>query len=297
MTIKNLIISGGGSVGFRYLGILSYLINNSYIDSKKIENIFATSVGAFLATAICLGYDIETIKNYFIDKSWKDVFNISPLQIFGAYRNKGFFSNIHFEEMISPLLKGKGLNINITLKELFEYSKINLYFNSVEINNINNFETIIISHHNFPDIPLVKALQMTSAIPYLIEPVCIDQKCYIDGAFLINCLSKICLSYGCREDETLSISYILDKDVVKKYTQINEESNIFDFFYMFNFKIVNYLLLLDPPHNLTNQITIQLNQSPIDNKLINQLSKSKELRKEWFKDGENDAITFLNTRS
>ena len=296
MTIKNLVISGGGAVGFRYLGILSYLMNKSYIHCKEIENIFATSVGALLATAICLGYDTETIQNYFVDRPWQEVFKITPLQILYAYKSKGIFSHIHYEQCLSPLLKGKGLNINITLKELFEYSKINLYFNSVEINNIHNFETIIISHHNFPNISLINALQMTSSIPYLIEPICIDQKCYTDGGLLINYLSKYCLSNNCKEEETLGLTYVLDKEYKKENSIINEESTMFDFFYMFNFKISSYLVSLDPPPTLANQITLQLNQSPVDNKLMNDLLTTKELRKSWFKDGENDAIVFLNSK-
>ena len=296
MTIKNLVISGGGAVGFRYLGILSYLINKSYINCKEIENIFATSIGSFLATSICLGYDMETIINYFVDRPWQEVFKISPLQVLCAYKSKGIFSSIHYEQILSPLLKGKGLNINITLKELFEYSKINLYFNSVEINNINNFETIIISHHNFPDLSLIKVLQMTSSIPYLIEPICIDQKCYTDGGLLINYLSKYCLSNNCKEEETLGLTYMLDNEYNKEDCKINEESTMFDFFYMFNFKISSYLVSLDPPPALANQIVLQLSKSPIDTKLMNDILTTKELRKTWFKDGENDAITFLNSK-
>ena len=65
---------------------------------------------------------------------------------------------------------------------------------------------------------------------------------------------------------------------------------------MFNFKISSYLVSLDPPPTLANQIILQLSKSPIDNKLMNDLLTTKELRKTWFKEGENDAITFLNSK-
>ena len=71
---------------------------------------------------------------------------------------------------------------------------------------------------------------------------------------------------------------------------------MFDFFYLFNFKISNYLGSLDPAPTLANQITLQLSQSPVDNKLMNDLLTTKELRKAWFKDGENDAMVFLNSK-
>ena len=65
---------------------------------------------------------------------------------------------------------------------------------------------------------------------------------------------------------------------------------------MFNFKISSYLVSLDPPPALATQIVLQLSKSPIDTKLMNDILTTKELRKTWFKDGENDAIIFLNSK-
>ena len=54
MTIKHLIISGGGPIGFRYLGALQHLEQKGIWKLEDIQTIYATSIGTILAIMICL---------------------------------------------------------------------------------------------------------------------------------------------------------------------------------------------------------------------------------------------------
>ena len=45
MTIKHLVISGGGPIGMAYLGALEYLHDEGFWKLDEIESIYATSIG------------------------------------------------------------------------------------------------------------------------------------------------------------------------------------------------------------------------------------------------------------
>lgn len=297
MTIKHLVISGGGPLCIRYLGCLKILLNESYITMSNIENIYCTSSGSLVATALALRYNIDIIQDYFINRPWHEVFKISPLQVLEYYKSKGVFSKHQFELFLSPLLKGKDLDPNITLKDFYEYSKIHIHFNCVEMND-ETIQPVSISHTNFPDLPLKHALQMTSSIPFLIEPLVIDNKLYIDGGLLTNYTSNICLEDGHKEEECLGLWFKVDdpssqeNDTIK----VNTDLNLFHFFYLYNYKINQYLLNLNKPQELTSQIKCVLQKRPMNIEVSQEILKNKELRKTWWEDGENDAKQYLNSR-
>ena len=68
MTIKHLVISGGGPVMFRAMGALQKLEEDNFWNRKDTQSIFGTSAGAFVAVIICLNYDWDTILKYFVER-------------------------------------------------------------------------------------------------------------------------------------------------------------------------------------------------------------------------------------
>ena len=70
MTIKHLVISGGGVCGFTFWGMLKECIKHNVILYDNIETITSTSAGSFLAVIIALKYDINLIDDYFIKRPW-----------------------------------------------------------------------------------------------------------------------------------------------------------------------------------------------------------------------------------
>ena len=81
MTIKHLIISGGGTIGFRFLSALQTLNNENYWNINEIESIYGTSIGSMIGAMICLKYDWETLNNYLINRPWHDSIKITPKQL------------------------------------------------------------------------------------------------------------------------------------------------------------------------------------------------------------------------
>jgi predicted acylesterase/phospholipase RssA len=76
MTIKHLVISGGGHVLFQTLGAIQHLCENNFIDISNVESIFGTSAGALIGAIICMKFDWETVNDYLIKRPWHDLFKI-----------------------------------------------------------------------------------------------------------------------------------------------------------------------------------------------------------------------------
>ena len=66
MTIKHIVISGGGEVGFIIQGMLTKLYNNNVWYHSDIKSIYSTSIGTLIGLGIVLKIDIETINKYIL---------------------------------------------------------------------------------------------------------------------------------------------------------------------------------------------------------------------------------------
>ena len=130
MTIKHLVISGGGPLGLRYLGALEKLESEGFWKFDNIESIYGTSIGAIIGTFICLKYDWETLNKYIIERPWQDAFKLNPKQIFDSYYNKGLFDKKLVEIIFKPLLQAKNIELNVTNPPRLFISCIKLTTNS-----------------------------------------------------------------------------------------------------------------------------------------------------------------------
>ena len=54
MTIKHLVISGGGPAMIQSLAAIQQLEENGFVNMKNIETIYGTSAGALVGILICL---------------------------------------------------------------------------------------------------------------------------------------------------------------------------------------------------------------------------------------------------
>jgi len=194
MTINHIIISGGMHKFMSAYGLLKELNNKKVWNISEIKTLYATSSGSFLVVILCLLYDWDTIDDYIIKRPWEQFFKISPMQFFDIFKTKGLYNmqhtNKYLEDMIKPLLYGKNLKLNITLKELYEYSKIEIHLYSLEINE---FKLHDLSYKTHPDLKVIDAIYMSGAYPIILAPFCRDGKCFIDGGLMLNCPIQRCV--------------------------------------------------------------------------------------------------------
>jgi len=226
MTIKHLVISGGGPSGLMAYGIASRLAKKDFWNLANIKSIYGCSIGAYMGVIFSLGYEWEWLDDYFIKRPWEKLIAASTTRIIDIYEKKCLINEHFFIEAITPLLRAKDLSDTITLKELYDYNKIEIHMYATNINGY-LLDKVDLSYISYPDLSLIKALRMTMSFPIIFEPIYIDDACYIDGGLMNNFPLNDCIDQQkCEEDEILAF-----KNNWKKSNHcINEKSSIIDFF-------------------------------------------------------------------
>jgi len=286
MTIKHLVISGGGPIMVQVLGAIQHLEKNNFIDMKNIESIYGTSAGAIVGILICLKYDWETINDYIIKRPWHDVFSIKVQNIFDAYTKKGVFDNKIIEKCFRPLLDAKDISLDITLEEFYKFSNIELHLFSFEINE---YKVQDISHITHPTLPLMTAIQMTCALPVLLSPVCIDNKCYIDGGMSSNYPLIYCIESGKIHDEILGFKNKYNDN--KSY--VNCESTLLDFLVNFLFKAIFSLNTDNNQPSIKYEVICNADFMTLN--ILRTALSNIDVRKDLFNNGVNTATDFLSS--
>jgi len=284
-TIKHLVIAGGGQTLMQSLGAICYLDQQKFLSLNQIESIYGTSAGAILAAMLALKFEWDTLNDFILKRPWHKTFPISIHQCLEAYSKKGFFDETAFRKVFKPLFDAKDISLDITLKEFYELTHVNLHIFTFEVMT---FEKVELSHVSYPDLSLIKALHMSSALPIVFDPVFMDGKCYIDGGLNCNYPLEDCLNKGVNEDEVVGFCNEYKKD---EKSQIDEDSNIINFIVSFFFKMVGAFSTDKRQKKIANEVRYEADAINVD--ILMDALYSFESRQLLFKSGEDAAKQFL----
>ena len=290
MPIKHLVFSGGGPTVYKYLGALQQLEGANVFNSANIESVYGTSAGGMLGVVLSCKYDWTTIIDYFVKRPWHHAFKITPNDLFNVYEKKGIINQTFIDILFKPLFDAKDIPMNITMKGLFELSGIDLHLFTLELNS---FEICDISHKTHPDLSVLTAVHMTSAIPVLFSPVCIEGKCYVDGGLVINYPLKYCL-----KDHSDEVNDILAFKNVYDIAggSIGEDSNVVDVVVSICQHLMTRMNLLTIPDIcLPNQINQPSSGLSVD--YFQKTLESEDFRRELVEDGTKTACSFITKLS
>jgi|LauGreSuBDMM15SN_2_FD.fasta_scaffold00334_9 predicted acylesterase/phospholipase RssA len=285
MPIKHLVISGGGPIMVQVLGAIQTLESSEFLSMKEIESIYGTSAGAIVGVLICLKYDWDTINDYIIKRPWQDVFPIKVQNIFDAYTKKGIFDIKTIEKCFKPLLDAKDISMDINLLEFYELTNIELHLFSFEINEYKAHDISYLTH---PSLKLLTAIQMTCSLPILVTPVCLEDKCYIDGGVTCNYPLGVCIESGKDPNEIFGFKNKYNKN---KNT-VNSESNLLDFVLNFLFKAIFSLSTDEIQPKITNEIVFDSDHLSLE--VLRNSLNSVEVRRELFNNGIEVAKYFIS---
>lgn len=292
MTIKHLVISGGGPTGLLAYGAVSHLAKKDFWKLSDIKSIYGCSIGAYMGVVISLGYEWEWLDDYFIKRPWEKLAASAAMHLTDIYEKKAIINDLFLSGAILPLLRAKELSETITLKELYDYNSIDIHMYSTNINT-SILTNVDISHTTHPDLLLITALQMTMAFPLVFKPVCADEACYVDGGLLNNYPLNDCLvQQKCNCDEILAFKNIYKN--LHLTQNITEKSSIFEFF----FTIIRKMQMTINTDTEQNEENIKyIMHCNIDeltrfDKWAEAIS-SKEMRKEVIENGANQADLFM----
>jgi predicted acylesterase/phospholipase RssA len=232
MTIRHLVIPGGGPTGFQALGALQELEQTGFWKIEDIKTIYATSVGTIISVLIALKFDWPSIIDYVVLRPWHETFPIDIQQVIGVYYKKGLFDTSVIELFYRPFFETKDISLNITMREFYELTNIELHMFSLELND---FEIKDINYVTFPDLPIVKAVHMSCSLPGIMTPVCFDEKCFVDGGFISNYPIKFCVEKEKNVEEILGIQNIYTDSHTKNIT---DDSTMLDYIMHFIIKLI-----------------------------------------------------------
>jgi len=286
MTIKHLVISGGGPIMIQIMSAIQELERKDFLNMENIETIYGTSAGAIIGIMISLKFDWETLNDYIIKRPWHDVFPIKVQNILDAYTKKGIFDIKTIEKCFKPLFDAKDIPLDINMEDFYQLTKIELHMFSFEVNE---YKVIDISYKTHPQLKLLQAIQMTSALPILVTPVLIQDKCFIDGGVGCNYPLSFCIDSGKEPDEILGFK--------NKYSDersyINSESTLLDYILSFLYKAIfnihnNYVQPI-----IKNEVICDASYLTID--VFKSTLSNIDVRRELFEKGKQAANKFLDT--
>ena len=278
--IKCIVISGGGAMIYHMLGIMNELITNKKINIDNVTSFYGSSSGAIISLVLSLGYNITDINNYFLDRPWDKLVKTDIFQLIGSFTSLGIISKDILVAALEPLLKGKDLSMNTTLKELYEFNKKDIH---IFATNITDGISIDLSHETYPDWTIIEAIQSSVCIPGVIQPLIKDNKCFVDGCvvthFPIMYATKIF-----ENNEILGIRTCPGNEQEDESKDINFK-NIFDFFYyMIQKTHSNFVVNHEDISGIDNIIDVhKYAYEMVD---IFSVLNSKDKRYEYFREGK-----------
>ena len=287
-TIKHLVFSGGAYRGIYMIGALNKLIKEEFIKLDEIKTIHCVSVGSLIASCICLKLDFNNLSEFVINKPWDKLFDFNTEYLFKLTTSIGLYDINIFYDIYSNILKWKGLKKDITLKELFLLSNIELYIYST---NLYSWKKECFSYKTHPDLKLIEAVYMSSTLPCVFTPLFMNNTYYLDGGLINSYPLNECLDCSFNKNEILSI--VVKNERSNEILNNNNNNNIFTF----GWSILNNILNKGQDDYYKNgSIKYEL-IIPCQNLNFNEaikMIKEKSNREEIINEGEKYANLFLN---
>lgn len=168
--MNDLFIGAGGYSGIMFIGVLEYLCEKKLLDLK---NLFACSIGTLIGALFASGIEPKQMLSMFLELDLNEIvkYNISNIST-----NSCLLDDSLLENLIKPLWEIH--SESVTLSEFFTTTgvNINIYATNITTNKCINF-----NNKDYPDIKLKDAIKASMSIPFLFQPVVINNELYIDG--------------------------------------------------------------------------------------------------------------------
>jgi predicted acylesterase/phospholipase RssA len=310
--IQHMVLSGGGAIGLKHIGILQELHCQHVWSFENLVSIYGTSVGAIVGAMVCLKHDWSTLVDYVVDRPWSAVFKIGVDRILTMVQRKGIFGVGDVETIMAPLLKAQDLTPTITLSEFYAHTHVDLHIFAFDVNT---FSITDISHGTHGDLPLVKAVAMSCALPGLFSPVFLNNsssdtitamndmsnpppKCFIDGGFSCNYPLDSCMARAdATADNILGLRKTGGQTNQSSAAPITEDTSLIEHIAQFSANVLQHIAQSSAPQPTIDwEINIV---DDIDGMNLGTLRRSiddRAFRADVVKDGRRLAISVVTDR-
>ena len=173
-----IVISGGSIKGITALGSVQYLYDNFL--NEKLENFIGTSCGAIICYLLSIGYTPIEIMIYICTHHLVE--KIQQFNLIDMINGNGAISYNPINDILEKMTLEK-IGRLITLGELKEKYKKKLICVTY---NATIKKTEYLSSENYPELPCLIALRMSSNVPLLFDTFKYTNNYYLDGALSDN---------------------------------------------------------------------------------------------------------------
>ena len=293
MTIKHIVICGGGPTGFLSYGALKRLHEKGFWKQENIKTIYGSSIGGVMGALITLSDSWEALDDYLIKRPWGKAFDKISTDIMDFIENKGIDGKEFLRIVLEPLLKAIDMNIDATLEDIYNKTQIKLVLTATNLNGKNNtLQGELISYESFPEMKLYEALAITSAYPMSFRPVFYKDACYLDGGGLHNYPVSFCLQEADDETEVLAINNYWSKDE----QLITPETGFLEYIRAVTRKLHNIVDSSRKQPKVTNEICCDATRLSDINVWLDTFN-NKETRELLINEGCNAADEWLEERN
>lgn len=287
--IKYICLPSGGLNILKFLGLIHGFINNNIIDLNNVEGYYGISAGSVLSSILCLGLEYETVVKYFIERTWHKIFNVNNIQLMNYFTDKGIFNKKHLIQIIEPLFKSKGYDLNtVTMKEFYNSTNKKL---SIFALNACSFEMKEFNYETTPDILLIDAIYFSSCIPCIFKPYEYNGICYLDGGICLNSPLDICLS---NENITKDEVFALECNEIHSVTR---NIGVNDSYFPYILKIIDKLHVhgVSLVKNTDCKYFMRFNVIDYGNLDLNMLIHSEDMRKNIYLESIDEANQYIES--
>jgi predicted acylesterase/phospholipase RssA len=314
MTIKHIVLCGGGPVGIVSYGAIKELVCKNIIDYEEIKSIYTTSIGCMVALIFLLKLEWNSIDDFIIKRPWGNLMNFSSVDYFNLIFTKGLCDETFIITCLKPLFLAADVDINITLREFYNLTKVHWH---IFTSNLNKFTKVDLNYITHPDLTVIQAIHMSLSIPVLIKPPFYNNEYYIDGGLFSNNPVKDCYLYEeCSPNEI--IAFINDKrcpvDTSNIYftkiqhellnedisnNNLTENTNIFSFLYFIIKTVFNKIMIIENENDTVsslshnNIINVCINQNTLDINYWSYVFSNKEEREHLIELGKTLADNYI----
>ena len=177
--LETLVFSGGGVRGISYIGVI-LAFQDTYAKSmnEHFQRFVGTSVGALFALFCAINVDFSNLIETFQSIGLSVIFEKDPIWLLTNFA----LSDGHtVQALLVSVLESKGFKSNVTFGELFKLTNKHLVATTVDLNTAN---VMYLDHIKYPDIPIVKGIMGSMALPPIFPPVVHASWSFIDGGLL-----------------------------------------------------------------------------------------------------------------
>jgi len=167
----------GGEDGLMYVGAAKRVLE--VFDAAEFRAFGGVSAGALVAFALALGVTPDELA-YLVLNIRLENLEFQP-DVYRLIEELGFDSGSKLLSILSEILRGRLGVDDVTFAELWARRSVDLEVQSVDLSR---GELVTFSRATEPDMSVLLALRMSTAVPFLFTPVSWRDRLYVDGGLL-----------------------------------------------------------------------------------------------------------------